>query len=57
MAKTGMSSFIYLFGEPPRWLDFIIYNILNFISVLGSILLFYCLIYFFIECFKYMKQK
>lgn len=55
--KTGITSFFDLFGYPPRWLDSILYKTLNFISVLGSIILFYSLTYFFIECFKYIKQK
>ncbi|SHH56526.1 hypothetical protein [Tepidibacter thalassicus] len=56
LGRVGITSFIVLFGQPPRWLDSIISAILNLISVLGSILLFYSLVCFFIECFKFIKQ-
>jgi hypothetical protein len=55
--KGGMSPFYDLFGEFPYWLDSIIFKLLSLISILGSVFLFYSLVNFFIECFKFCKIK
>ena len=52
-----IDSFFDLIGYPNDTIDSILSFLLNSISVLGSILLFYSIIMFFDECIKYSREN
>jgi len=56
LLKAGIVPFFDLFGYPNHTLDSILFNILNLISVLGSLILFYSLTKFFMECVKFLRK-
>lgn len=56
MFKGGIISFINVFGYPNEILDGILFYVINLIGVAGNLILFYCLILFFKECFKFKNK-
>jgi len=57
LLEGGLSPFYDIFGNFPPLLDSIIFKLFSLISIVGSFILFYSLINFFIECFKFFKKS